>query len=186
MKFEDALKLVGIAEGGYSNHPLDSGGETICGIARNKNPNCAIWKMVDRWKERGNTSPQALTKLAHKDSEFMEIVQGFYRGGYWNACRCDELPNLWRYPVYSCAVNCGSKTAIRLLQKVVEATADGIYGGKTTAKVRTYPYKEQVFVDKFCDLWCKYYDQIVKHNPKQEVFLRGWKNRVEDVKTDNF
>ena len=185
MQFEDALNLVGLAEGGYSNHPDDTGGETICGIARNKNPNCAIWKMVDRWKARGITKPDALTKLAKNDPEFIGIVNGFYRGLYWNSCRCDELPDLWRYPVFSCAVNCGPKTAIRLLQKVVGTTADGVYGGKTTQAVRIYVRKD-LFVERFCDLWSKYYDQIVKHNPKQEVFLNGWKNRIENVIMDNF
>lgn len=185
MKFEDALKLVGIAEGGYSNHPSDKGGETICGIARNKNPQCAIWKMVDRWKERGNTSPQALTKLAHNDPEFMGIVQGFYRGGYWNACRCDELPNLWRYPVYSCAVNCGSRVAVQILQKCINVESDGIYGGKTTRAVREYPKKEREFVDEFCEIWSKYYDRIVEKNPSQKKYINGWKNRIANVKKDN-
>lgn len=186
MKFEDALKLVGLAEGGYSNHPDDKGGETCMGISRVAHPDSEIWKMIDKWKERGNTSPKALTKLAKNDPHFVNLVNGIYRGKYWNVCRCDELPNLWRYPVFSCGVNCSTKTSIRLLQKVIGTTADGIYGGKTTAKVRTFPYKEQVFVDKFCDLWSKYYDQIVRKYPEQEIFLRGWKNRIEDVKMENF
>lgn len=185
MKFEEALKLVGLAEGGYSNHPDDKGGETCMGISRVSHPDSEIWKMIDKWKERENTSPKALTKLAKNDPHFVRLVNAIYRGKYWNVCRCDELPNLWRYPVFSCAVNCGSKTAIRLLQKVVGATADGVYGGKTTQAVIIYTRKD-LFVDKFCDLWCKYYDQIVKHNPKQEVFLKGWKNRVEGIKMDNF
>ena len=186
MKFEDALKLVGLAEGGYSNHPDDKGGETCMGISRVAHPDSEIWKMIDKWKERGNTSPKALTKLAKNDPHFVNLVNGIYRGKYWNVCRCDELPNLWRYPVFSCGVNCSTKTAIRLLQKAIGTTADGIYGEKTTAKVRAYPYKEQVFVDKFCDLWSKYYDQIVRKYPEQEIFLRGWKNRIEDVKMENF
>lgn len=185
MKFEEALKLVGLAEGGYSNHPDDKGGETCMGISRVAHPDSEIWKMIDKWKERGNTNPKELTKLAKNDPHFVNLVNGIYRGLYWKPCRCEELPDLWRYPVFSCAVNCGSKTAIRLLQKIVGTTADGIYGGKTTQAVSIYVRKD-LFVDKFCDLWCKYYDQIVKHNPKQEIFLRGWKNRVEDVKMDNF
>ena len=185
MKFEEALKLVGLAEGGYSNHPDDKGGETCMGISRVAHPDSEIWEMIDKWKERGNTSPQALTKLAKNDPHFVKLVNGIYRGLYWQSCRCDELPDLWRYPMFSCAVNCGNKTAIRLLQKVVGIAADGIYGRKTTQAVRIYIRKD-LFVDKFCDLWSKYYDQIVKNNPKQEVFLRGWKNRIEDVKVENF
>ena len=55
----------------------------------------------------------------------MSLVQGIYKGKYWDSCRCDELPNLWRYPVFSCSVNCGSKIAVQILQKCVYVDTDG-------------------------------------------------------------
>lgn len=184
MKFEEALNLVGLAEGKYSNNPLDKGGETICGLARKKNPDLKIWEMIDTWKERGTTSADALDKLAKNDPVFMGLVRATYRGRYWNPCKCDELPELWKYPVFSCSVNCGHKTAIQLLQKALGIKADGIYGGVTTMAVRLCNKNE--ILDKFYELWSIYYDRIVEKYPSQKVFLNGWKNRIKNVKKDNF
>lgn len=184
MKFYEALQLVGLAEGKWTNDPNDNGGMTACGIARNANPKSKIWEIIDKYLERGKTLSET-EKICRADPHFMSLVESLYKGKYWDACRCDELPNLWRYPMFSCSVNCGSSIAIQILQKCVGVKTDGIYGGKTTAAVRNYEHTEKYFVDDFCDIWSKYYDRIVEKNPKQSIYLKGWKNRIANVKKDN-
>ena len=184
MKFEEAHKLVGIAEGGYVNDPKDNGGETIFGISRKFNPQFSGWADIDIWKSRGNTTPQSLTKLAKDDKYFMDRVSAFYRGLYWNKCKCDYIHNLLRYPVYSCAVNCGVKVASKFLQRAVSAKDDGIIGRKSLIALNNCP--PQQTLDSFYTQWGNYYDTIVERNPSQSKFIKGWKNRIENVKRDNF
>ena len=45
------IDIVFKAEGFYSNDIDDSGGETLYGIARNKNPKWLGWKIVDEYGE---------------------------------------------------------------------------------------------------------------------------------------
>lgn len=49
MEFSDAYKLVGLAEGKFTNDPNDRGGLTCCGLSRNKNPHLGIWPLIDKW-----------------------------------------------------------------------------------------------------------------------------------------
>jgi lysozyme family protein len=184
MKFDEAYKLVGLAEGKWTDDPNDNGGMTACGIARNSNPNSKIWEIIDKYLERGKTLAET-EKICCSDPYFMSLIQGIYKGKYWDSCKCDELPNLWRYPVFSCSVNCGSRVAVQILQKCINVESDGIYGGKTTRAVREYPKKEREFVDEFCEIWSKYYDRIVEKNPSQKKYINGWKNRIANVKKDN-
>lgn len=184
MNFENAHKLVGIAEGGYVNDPKDNGGETIFGISRKFNPQFSGWKDIDLWKSRGNTEPSALTKIAKGDKYFMDRVAAFYRGLYWNKCQCESLHNLIRYPVYSCAVNCGVKIASIFLQRAVGAKDDGIIGRKSLIALSDFPPQE--ILKSFYQQWDKYYDRIVERDPKQKRFIKGWKNRIEKVKKDNY
>lgn len=183
MTFEEALKLVGLAEGAYTNDPDDSGGETICGISRKNNPDSKIWEMIDTWKSRGTTDAKALDKTARTNPEFMSMVEAIYRGKYWNACHCDKIHELYRYPMFSCAVNCGPSVAIALLQKALGIKTDGIYGIKTARAV--YESIPTETLERFYNAWSEYYDKIVQKNPTNAKYLKGWKNRIANVKRDN-
>lgn len=182
MQFEKALKLVGLAEGGYSNNPDDKGAETLCGVARNYNPDWAGWEMIDLWESRGKTGKD-LEKLAKSDPHFMALVNALYRGKYWNKAQCPYVPELLKYPMFSCAVNCGHTMAIKLLQRAAGVKADGIFGKITRTTCNTMPQKE--LCERFYGKWKDYYQAIVRNNPNQQVFLKGWLNRVDNVKKDN-
>lgn len=182
MNFEESLKAVGLAEGAYTNDPRDSGGETICGLARNKNPDLKIWGVLDAWKKRGNSGAQ-LDKLARGNPEFMALVKATYRGAYWQSVRCDELPALLRYPMFSCCVNCGKIAATKILQRAAGVSVDGKLGNITLNAVRQAPIND--ILEKFYMYWGQYYNDIVEIKPEKQVFLNGWHNRIENVKKTN-
>ena len=50
--FNEALKIVLQNEGGYTNHPLDKGGETYRGIARNFTQSWQGWPIIDSIKRQ--------------------------------------------------------------------------------------------------------------------------------------
>lgn len=182
MNFTEAYNKVGLAEGKWSNHKNDKGGVTCCGIARAKNPDCSIWTYVDKLLSRGISLADA-EKIARSDPYFMQLVEAFYRGKYWNIPKCDTLPALWRYPIFSCAVNCGEFKAIELLQKALGVEADGIFGPKTRYAVSHADINPTLTI--FYQLWEKRYYEIVAKDPTQAVFLNGWLNRIKAVQKDN-
>ena len=52
--FEEAFELVMGEEGVYSFNLYDPGGETYCGIARNKHPAWSGWEYLDKQKSLDN------------------------------------------------------------------------------------------------------------------------------------
>ena len=85
--FEHVLK----SGGGYVNDPDDRGKETNLGVTK------AAWaQYIGRPVQDGEM--RALTR---------ETVEPFYKKGYWDKCRCDELPAGLDYAVFDFAVNAG-------------------------------------------------------------------------------
>lgn len=94
-------------EGGYVNHPDDPGGETKFGVSKRAYPDEDIANLT------------------------LERAKELYYRDYW-----EKLPALTDYPhlkerMFDFAINSGPKRAIKTLQKVLDVTADGIWGAKS-------------------------------------------------------
>ena len=114
MKFEDAVKIVLMREGGYVNHPQDPGGETNFGIT------AAVAR------ENGYTGPMKEIPL--------EKVKQIYKAKYWDRCKCDDLPAPARLAVFDAAVNSGVSASVKFLQAALGVTVDGLLGPATLEK----------------------------------------------------
>lgn len=117
--FSQALAHVLKYEGGYSDHPSDPGGATNLGITR---------AVLGEWlgREASKAEVRALRP---------ETAAAIYRARYWDAARCDELPDGMDLAVFDCAVNQGVGRAARFLQQAAGVTADGKIGPRTLAAV---------------------------------------------------
>lgn len=155
MKFEDALARVLTEEGGYSNHPADPGGETMYGITKSV---AAAY---------GYTGPM-------KDLPPI-IVKSIYKRLYWDACRCEELPDALRYPVFDAAVNSGPARAIKWLQAAVGVGQDGVIGPVTLAAVAKHD--PQALRAKMLAARLKFMADL----PHFATFGRGWVRRVARI-----
>lgn len=177
--FKRALSFVLGNEGGYSNDPLDRGGETNLGITQST---------LDRARREGiGRLPQGVKDLKREQAE--EI----YRVLYWEASKADMMP----YPLstlhFDAAVNHGVGGAGKLLQKTlnnyaqkagleVRVEVDGAVGPKTlSALCQCLDLKGNVPL--ICEIYCnereKFYRAIVASRPDQSRFLRGWLNRLD-------
>jgi lysozyme family protein len=96
-------------EGGYVNHPSDPGGETKYGISKRAYPDLDI---------------KNLTR---------EEAADIYERDYFTKNRLHELHPAISVIVFDCAVNQGSKRAIKFLQKSCGATVDGVIGPQTVS-----------------------------------------------------
>jgi len=154
--FSRCIKIILRNEGGYVNHPNDPGGETNFGIAKKFYPDEDIKNMT---KDRA-------TYLYYKD--------------YWTPMNLKGIQNdELVLQVFDFGVNAGIKTSIRMLQRLVGVTDDGIIGKITTKVVNDQPIE---LVDKFKMRRKIFYMNLAAKKPQLQVFLRGWLRRVDHTK----
>lgn len=110
MRFDECFAHVVDIEGGYSNDPQDSGGETQFGIARRFHP--------DAWRNGPPTLEQA---------------KAIYRNDYWLPAGCEQLPRPYDLIVFDGAINQGVRPTIRGLQTALQVDVDGHLGPITIA-----------------------------------------------------
>ncbi len=146
--FEQIIKVVLAHEGGYVNDPKDAGGETKYGISKRAFPRVDI---------------QNLT---------IENATALYRRHYWEPSKAEILPISLRAIHFDTAVNCGTATAIRLLQRAAKVNDDGIFGGVTAGAALNVP------VEAYVKERIAYYERIVARRPDQKRFLKGWITRT--------
>lgn len=177
-EFEPCYEKVIRLEGGYSLHEVagDRGGMTYAGIARNAWPQWAGWEKID---------------ANEYDAELTRMVRPFYREEYWDRILGDDIKSLEAaYHIYAFSINAGLKVAVRIAQRVVGATPDGIFGPKTLARVNEMiedEKDERIFVVTYSLFKIFRYKDICLNDPwrtsdrivSNEKFLCGWINRVQ-------
>lgn len=160
--FEPALTCVLRHEGGYSDHPNDPGGATMMGITQ---------KTLSDWRGQGVTKAE-VRALARPE------VAAIYRARYWNAVRADDLPAGLDLAVFDFAVNSGPLRAIRMLQRVLDVTVDGLLGPATLAAAHARPATETVTA--LCAARLDFLGKLSTF----PVFGRGWTRRIRDVEAN--
>ncbi len=141
---------------GLSNEPGDSGGFTKFGVAQNAHP------MVDVWN----------LDLAG--------AEAIYKKGYWDACRCDELPYEVAFQVFDAACGSGPGRAVKLLQRALGVTEDGKFGPATLAACHNADPVS--FAEKFSEVRVAFGYSIAERDPSQAKWLPGWTRRWKVLK----
>lgn len=158
--FETALAHVLVHEGGFVDHPDDPGGATNKGVTL----------MTFRrfyGAERTVGDLKAITN---------EQLGRIYREGYWDACRCDQLPAGVDYCVFDAAVNSGPRRAVRWLEGAVGRPVSGTIADDTVREAgRREP---SLVIDRMCDTRMAFLRSL-RHFA---TFGRGWTRRVEGVR----
>jgi len=162
-------------EGGYVFDKDDKGGETYKGIARNANPNWIGWQTVDAWKRRnGDTLPK---EFIIPDAKLDAQVKALYKNKYWDALRADYIDNQTIAEIMvDFYVNGGFRIAP--IQRFLKISADGAFGPKTLAAINATANPAALF-EFIKQLRRDHYDSIVRNDPTQQKFYRGWTRRVE-------
>lgn len=166
--WEKSFDLMLGSEGGFSDDPRDNGnklpdgrpGSTMLGVTQYN------W---EAWSGHQVTHEQ-MKKLKPED------VKPFYRKKFWDACRCDDLPDGIDYLVFDFSVNAGVGRGAKTLQSVVGATVDGAIGPLTLAAVAKQSEKE--LINSFSAAKLDFY--LGLNNPTYEA---GWLNRVKHTRT---
>lgn len=166
-------------EGGYAIVKNDLGGETYRGITRKNFPSWSGWKIVDSKKPLKNNT-------IIKDEELENDVRDFYYQNFYLPLKIYKIQSLLISGHLLChGVNAGIKNAVKLLQKSinivykVSIAVDGIIGTKTLQY--TNSNKSSQLATTFIEQRNQYYNNLVKKNPSQKKFLKGWLNRVKET-----
>lgn len=162
-KFEDALRFVLSAEGGYTDNKNDRGGATNKGVTQ---------AAYDKWRT-AQMSPLSDVKWI-TDGE----VALLYRDYYWEPAHCDILDAPVSTMHFDSAVQHGVGRAIRFLQEACGVYMDGRWGAITAGAALNMTHAQ---AKAYLDARRNFYDEIIQHDPSQAVFARGWTNRADQI-----
>jgi len=160
MNFDKAFELLIGHEGGFTQNPKDAGNWTggKVGVGVNKGTKYGI----------------ASNSYPNLDIKNLTLAQAkaIYKRDYWDKVKGDQLPSNLAFHVFDMAVNSGVSRAIKLLQKTVETTEDGIIGQKTLNAANLMNVNKSIQIYNANRL--QFYTSLKDFS----TFGKGWTNRV--------
>lgn len=164
-RFDRCLRFVLHEEGGLADVKGDHGGLTNFGIST---------PTFNAAKARG------LIKASRVDALTKAEAEHVYWSLYWIEPRCYEFPAPLDLLAFDAYVQHRPGPAAELLQTAVGTVPDGVIGPKTIAAA--HQVEAVAAIERYAYARERLYREIVKADPSQERFLRGWLNRVAHVK----
>jgi lysozyme family protein len=164
--FGDALQFVLRWEGGFSDNKADPGGRTMRGVTQ---------ATYDAWRKANGLPRQDVRGISDEE------IGTIYRRNYWMRARCENLRVKLDLVQFDTAVNMGPNRAVKILQRSVGATEDGAFGPATQAACDDCAMPDTV--TQYCDIREGIYRRLAQR-PGQYVFLRGWLNRLNDLRAE--
>lgn len=163
-------------EGGFVDHPDDRGGPTKFGITQ---------QTLSKYYGHAATT-------AEVQSLTVEVAEEIYKRNYYFGPRINTLVELIQPFVFDSAVNHGPRRAIKFVQSVCNQAGyqpslktDGAVGPNTRKGVQ-WAHQEMgpVLLEALVEERKNFYLLIVDARPSQQVFLKGWMNRLKDFEQE--
>lgn len=156
-------------EGGFSDHPADRGGATNRGVTM------ATWRRVGYDKDGdGDIDVDDLRLITEDDA-----VRRVLRPHYWDRWRADSIRSQSLANILVDWVWCSGASGIRIPQSMLGVAADGAVGPKTLRALGERDPEEFFLLLKARRK--KFLEDIVRGNPSQRVFLKGWTRRLDSI-----
>lgn len=158
-------------EGGskFTNDPLDRGGATKYGITLN-----TLQSIHYDINHDGKVNVDDVKSLQLDDFKVILKKQ------YWDRWKADDIVN---QSVANLVVDWlwgSGKYAITIPQSLLGVPADGKVGQKTINALNGA--NQKLIYNKVWQARKEFYMKIVKNNPSQSKWLKGWLNRLNDLK----
>ena len=157
-------------EGGFVDHKADKGGATNMGVT------IGTWRQNGYDKDGDGDIDVADLKLLTKQ----DVINRILKPHYWDRWKADQIVS---QPIANILVDWvwgSGKWGIIIPQRLLGVEADGVVGQQTITAIN-----KQSPADLFARIKTAritFLNDIVKNNPSQRVFLKGWINRLNDLK----
>lgn len=180
--FEKAIEKVIKNEGGFSNHQNDPGGATNYGVSL---------RFLKGTGEYGDIDHDGDVDIEDIKSLTEDTASDIYKREFWDRYNFEKInDDQLASKVFDIAVNCGPRTAGRLIQKAVNSirqadkeinliTVDGVMGPRTFEAINTCGSKPLLSALVFFQK--TYYRDLCEKNDKLNVFLNGWLKRADEI-----
>jgi lysozyme family protein len=184
-RFEIANAFTEKWEGALTTNNADRGGITNWGVS------LRFLQDYARSNRAYLDSLGVLTPIVYDSIRLLTKKQAhqIFKRAFWDQpLRLSEFPRLTSIMVYDGAINHGPGNAVRMLQRACNdfqegerLVVDGLIGPRTRA--RTFSLggaHDRELATNFINHRENFFHAIVRNDPSQNVFLRGWLNRVTD------
>ena len=184
--FERCMDFVFKWEGVLSDDAADKGGLTKYGVSMAYLQDLAKRKPSLLMEILGTKD---ITRRVVKDISKTQASL-IFKWTFWTPYKLDELPLATAFCVFDMNVNHGPGNSIRIAQKgcnrlpsLVQPllVVDGKLGPKTMAALRLISCASGVRA--IASERLAFYERIVARNSSQRVFLKGWRNRANDMES---
>jgi lysozyme family protein len=165
-EFVKALTFTLPQEGGFSDAPADHGGATNFGLTQKDD--------YDAYRRAHGEPTRSVREITEQE------VLDIYLHSYWLPIAGDSLKHPLGVVLFDSVVNFGVGAGVKFAQSALGITVDGGLGPKTKAALAAADPKALAL--KICELRIERHEGIVKRNPSQNVFLKGWLNRDNALK----
>lgn len=163
----DAKKLIPFIlkwEGGFANHPKDKGGATNKGIT------------IATFRQYMGQDATVEQLKAMTDEQWKTI----FKKGFWFPIKGDYITNQSIANIcVDWAWGSGTRTAIKQVQRLLGVADDGIVGNITLSAINNANSKK--LFEKIKSARLAFVEAIVRRDPTQKVFLKGWRNRINSI-----
>lgn len=147
-------------EGGFGNHPNDTGGATMCGVT------------LATFRQYYGEDKTVADLRAMTEAQWRHIM----KGGFWDKCWADQIRSqAVAEIIVDWVVNSGP-AMIKKVQGIVGTRQDGVMGPKTLAAINAA--KAQLLHFNVKAARAAYYETIVRNRPANMTFYDGWLNRL--------
>lgn len=172
LRFLKAMPFIFEHEGGYNDVKGDKGGATNWGVSLKFLR--SINKDIDGDGDIDFMDIQKLTK---------ENAEQIYFDNFWKNLY-DKVSEKLGIKMFDVAINAGSTRSNKLLQTALnklgsKLVVDGAVGQTTLTEVAKY--SENAILANYVQSQKEFYDNIIKADPTQEKFRKGWMNRAEFI-----
>ena len=156
-------------EGGFVNDPADLGGATNMGVTIGAWKSCGYDKDGD-----GDIDVDDLRLLTRED-----VVNRVLKPHYWDRWKADEIKSQSVANILVDWVWASGAHGIKIPQRLLGVTVDGIVGPKTIAAVNAKNPRELFDMIKIARF--DFIEDICRKRPTNNKFKRGWMNRINDI-----
>jgi lysozyme family protein len=144
----------------------------------------------DEEGDSGGRTKFGLDSASHPDLNLdtltVEEAGIVYKRCYWEKAHCYEMPWPLSQIQFDGAVNTGVGQQMKFLQRAVGVNADGAWGPNTSRA--TGNTINDIGLKALCIFVCDqketFYRNLVEKKPHLGRFLKGWLNRLNDLRKD--